>query len=75
MHIWRCFTIAKKELLINEEIRDKEVRLVGDGGEQLGIMPIARAMQIATDKNLDLVLIAPQGIPPVCRVMDYGKHK
>lgn len=67
--------ISNKDMLINEEIKAKEVRLVGDGGEQLGILPIAQAMQIAADKNLDLVLIAPQALPPVCRVMDYGKHR
>ncbi|MDR2931810.1 MAG: translation initiation factor IF-3 [Oscillospiraceae bacterium] len=67
--------ISKKELLINEEIRDKEVRLVGADGEQLGVMGIADAMRIATEKNLDLVKIAPQATPPVCRIMDYGKHK
>ena len=49
--------------------------MVGDGGEQLGIMSSARALEIATEKNLDLVLIAPQGVPPVCRIMDFGKHK
>jgi len=68
-------SISKKELLINEEIRDKEVRLVGENSEQLGILPLAKAMQIATEKNLDLVKIAPQAVPPVCRIMDYGKHK
>lgn len=72
--LWRC-TIIKKELLINEEIRDKEVRLVGENGEQLGVLPLANAMRIATEKNLDLVKIAPQADPPVCRVMDYGKHR
>lgn len=51
------------------------MRLVGDDGSQLGILPIDRAMQIAAEKNLDLVKIAPQAVPPVCRVMDYGKHK
>lgn len=70
-----CFTIAKKEQLINEEIREKEVRVVGAQGEQLGIMSSARALDIAMEKNLDLVLIAPQGVPPVCRIMDFGKHK
>ena len=72
---WGCFTIAKKEQLINEEIREKEIRLVGENGEQLGIMSSARALDIATEKNLDLVMIAPQGVPPVCRIMDFGKHK
>lgn len=68
-------TISKKELLINEQIRAQEVRVVGDDGEQLGILPINRALQVAMDRSLDLVLIAPQGVPPVCRIMDYGKHK
>lgn len=67
--------ISSKELLINEEIRDKEVRLVGPQGEQLGIFAIADAIRIASEKNLDLVKIAPQATPPVCRIMDYGKHK
>ena len=73
--LWRCFTISNKELLINEEIRDKEVRLVGPDGEQLGVMPLADALRISLERNLDLVKIAPQAVPPVCRVMDYGKHK
>lgn len=67
--------ISKNELLINEEIRDKEVRLVGPEGEQLGIFHIADALRIAGEKDLDLVKIAPQAVPPVCRIMDYGKHK
>lgn len=62
-------------MLINEEIRDKEVRLVGVDGEQLGIMPIAAAQNMAIEKNLDLVKIAPQAVPPVCKIMDYGKYK
>jgi len=73
--IWRCFAISIKELLINEEIRDKEVRLVGEDGAQLGIFPIAEAMRISLEQNLDLVKIAPQANPPVCRIMDYGKHR
>ena len=68
-------TISKKELLINEQIRAQEVRVVSEDGEQLGIMPVSRALQVAADRNLDLVLIAPQAVPPVCRIMDYGKHK
>ena len=67
--------IASKDLQINEEIRDRDVRLVGAEGEQLGIMTIADAMRIAGDKSLDLVKIAPQAKPPVCKIMDYGKHK
>ena len=72
---WRCFAIATKELQINEEIRDKEVRLIGDTGEQLGIVSIRSAMDMAIEKNLDLVKIAPQAVPPVCRIMDYGKYR
>ncbi len=62
-------------MLINEEIRDKEVRLIGPDGEQLGIMPLASAQNMAIEKNLDLVKIAPQATPPVCKIMDYGKYK
>lgn len=68
-------TISNKDLPINEEIREKEVRLIGADGEQVGILPIEKAMQIANEQNLDLVNIAPQAKPPVCRIMDYGKHK
>ncbi|WP_242837264.1 translation initiation factor IF-3 [Alkaliphilus transvaalensis] len=60
---------------INEEIRDKEVRLIDADGEQLGIVSVKEALSLATGKNLDLVKIAPQAKPPVCRIMDYGKHK
>lgn len=60
---------------INEDIRDKEVRLIGDDGEQLGIMLTADAQKIADEKELDLVKIAPQANPPVCRIMDYGKFR
>ena len=61
--------------MINDQIRDKEVRLIGPGGEQLGIVPLAKAQAAADSKNLDLVKIAPQAKPPVCKIMDYGKHK
>lgn len=61
--------------MINDEIRDKEVRLVGPEGEQLGIVSSARALELADEKKLDLVKIAPQAKPPVCKIMDYGKHK
>ncbi len=60
---------------INEEILDKEVRLIGDDGEQLGIMSASAAMDIAIEKDLDLVKIAPQSVPPVCKIMDYGKFR
>ena len=68
-------SIATQELLINEEIRDREVRLIGADGEQLGIMLVKEALHIAIEKDLDLVKIAPQAKPPVCRIMDYGKYR
>ncbi|GGA38018.1 translation initiation factor IF-3 [Paenibacillus physcomitrellae] len=61
--------------MINDEIRAKEVRLVGPDGEQIGIKPIREAQQMAIDLNLDLVNIAPTAKPPVCRIMDYGKFR
>ena len=64
-----------KELLINEDIRDKEIRVIGADGSQLGIMSTRDALAIAIEKNLDLVKIAPQAAPPVCRIMDYGKYR
>ena len=71
----RCFAIANKELQINEEIRDKEVRLISNDGEQLGIVAIQKAQEIAVEKGMDLVKIAPQAKPPVCKIMDYGKFR
>ena len=67
--------ISNKELLINEEIREKEIRVIGVEGEQLGVLQTKDAMAIALEKNLDLVKIAPQATPPVCRIMDYGKFR
>ena len=67
--------ISKQELLINEEIRDKEIRVIDSDGSQLGILSAKEALKIATEKNLDLVKIAPQAVPPVCRIMDYGKYR
>lgn len=61
--------------MINEQIRDKEVRLVGENGEQLGIMSAKDAFKIAKDAELDLVKIAPTAKPPVCKIIDYGKFK
>lgn len=69
----RCLSI--KDLQINEQIRDKEVRLIGAGGEQVGIMPTRKAQEIANESRLDLVKVAPNAKPPVCRIMDYGKYK
>ena len=63
------------ELFINEQIRDKEVRVIGENGEQLGIMSIREAMQLAEEAGVDLVKIAPTAKPPVCKIVDYGKFK
>ena len=70
---WRCIII--KEQQINEEIRDKEIRLIGESGEQLGIMSAKQALELATAQELDLVKISPNAVPPVCKIMDYGKYK
>ena len=61
--------------MINEQIRDKEVRVLGENGEQLGIMSLDEAKKIAEEAGVDLVKIAPNAQPPVCRVVDYGKYK
>ena len=61
--------------MINEQIRDREVRLIGEDGEQLGIMSAREAMKIAMEAELDLVKIAPTAKPPVCKIIDYGKYK
>ncbi len=66
--------ISKNELMINEDIRDKDVRLIDNDGTMLGIMATKEAQKLAISKNLDLVKIAPQGVPPVCKIMDYGKY-
>lgn len=70
---WRCNTIS--DLMINGQIRDKEVRVIGEDGEQLGIMSAAEAQKIADEAGLDLVKIAPTAKPPVCKIVDYGKFK
>lgn len=72
---WRCFSIATPAHQINEEIRDKEVRLVSESGEQLGIMSPQEALQKAIEQDLDLVKISPTAVPPVCKLMDYGKFR
>ena len=73
--LWRCLNISNAKHQINEEIRDKEVRLIDADGSQLGVMPVQNAMRVAINRGLDLVKIAPQAVPPVCKVMDYGKFK
>ena len=72
-HYRRCTTIS--DLMINEQNRDKEVRLIGEDGEQLGVMPARDALQMAKDAELDLVKIAPTAKPPVCKIIDYGKYR
>ena len=69
----RCFGI--NDLMINEEIRDREVRVVDQNGEQLGVMSGRDALALAEERQLDLVKIAPQARPPVCKLMDYGKYR
>ena len=64
-----------KENLINEEIRDKELRIIDSDGTQLGIMSLEEAMNLAIEKKLDLVNIAPTAKPPVCKILDYGKYR
>lgn len=71
---WRCFTI-KQELPINRQIKDKEVQVIGETGEKIGVLPIDKAIAIAEEKNLDLVLVAPNAKPVVCKIMNYGKYK
>ncbi len=70
----RCLGISK-ETQINEEIRDKEVRVISATGEQIGVMSAKEALSIAEKSNLDLVKIAPGANPPVCKIMDYGKYR
>ncbi len=65
----------KQELPINEQIRVNEVQVISDTGEKLGVMSTSKAIDMAMDKNLDLVLVAPNGNPPVCKMMNYGKYK
>lgn len=63
------------DLAINDEIREKEVRVIGSQGEQLGIVPIDQALRMADQADLDLCLISPKAVPPVCKIMDYGKYR
>ena len=65
----------KQELPINGQIKAKEVQLISDDGEKLGMLPIARALEIAEEKKLDLVLVSPNAQIPVCKIMNYGKYK
>ena len=69
------YPISSKELAINEQIIDKEVRVIGNDGSQLGIMSAKEAQKLANEQDLDLVKIAPQATPPVCKIMNYGKYR
>ena len=71
--LWREPAIS--ELFINEQIRDKEIRLIGESGEQLGIMSSREALKLAEEAGLDLVKSAPTAKPPVCKIVDYGKYR
>ena len=71
----RCLFISKQEHSINEEIRDEKVRLIGADGAQLGILSAKEALKKAEAADMDLVKIAPNSDPPVCKIMDYGKYK
>lgn len=70
----RCISIDQ-EFRVNEEIRVREVRLISPEGEQMGIVPLRQALEIARERNLDLVEVAPQARPPVCKLMDYNRWK
>ncbi len=72
---WRCVSISTKELAVNEEIKFKEVRTISADGSQLGIIPVAKALEAAYAADLDLVCISPNAQPPVCKIMDYGKYR
>ncbi len=65
----------EREVRVNERIRAREVRLIDENGMQLGIVPVPEALRVARERNLDLIEVAPGAQPPVCRIMDYGKHK
>ena len=69
------FHISKQDHQLNEDIRDKEIRVIGSNGEQLGIMAPKTALDMAYDQGLDLVKIAPNATPPVCKIIDYGKFR
>lgn len=62
-----------KNFLVNEDIREKEIRVIGDDGSQLGVIPTREALRMAEEKDLDLVAISPTAVPPVCKIMDFGK--
>ena len=72
----RCIPISNaKEVQINEDIREKKIRVINSEGEQLGVMSSEEALRRAYDENMDLVMMAPNAVPPVCKIMDYGKYR
>ena len=71
----RCFIASSREARINHQIRVREVRVIGANGEQLGVMPLHEALRMVDAQGLDLVEVAPDAQPPVCRIMDYGKFR
>ena len=75
INFWGCLNISAKELQINEEVRDKELRVISNDGEQLGSRSASEALRLAEERDLDLVKISPQAKPPVCKIMDYGKYR
>ena len=72
--LMEVLTIAKLDHQLNEEIRDKELRVIGDDGAQLGIMSAEEANALAEEQGMDLVKISPNAVPPVCKIMDYSKY-
>ncbi len=72
--LWRCAGINAKNLAINNDIKDKEVRVVDDEGNQLGVIKTSEAIKMAEARGLDLVKIAPKAVPPVCKIIDFGKY-
>ena len=70
----RCTPITR-EVRVNERIRSREVRIIGEAGEQVGVLPVFEGIRLARERGLDLVEVAPQSVPPVCRIMDYSKFK
>ena len=75
--VFLSFMEGKKisELLINGQIREKEVRVIGEHGEQIGVLSIQEAMRMAEEAEVDLIMVAPKAAPPVCRLADYGKYR
>ena len=72
---WRCFTIAKLDHQINSDITDQEIRVIANDGAMLGIMSAQEALELAEEQGFDLVKISPNAVPPVCKIMDYGKFR